>query len=66
MTLTQRYGACVVVVCWLRLDVVPLSVVLCALGYLRLLSILTTHSVCYPPPLSIVTASCDMSSGKLR
>jgi hypothetical protein len=37
---------CVVFVCWLRLDFVPLSVALGALGSLRLLSILTIHSAC--------------------
>jgi hypothetical protein len=36
--------------CWLRLDFVPLSVVLGALGPLRLLSILIIHSVCCPRP----------------
>jgi hypothetical protein len=41
---------CVVFMCWLRLDFVPISVVLGALGPLRLLSILTIHSVCYPRP----------------
>jgi hypothetical protein len=43
----------VVFVCWLRVDIVPLSVatiLLGALGSLRLLSILTIHSVSYPGP----------------
>jgi hypothetical protein len=37
---------CVVLVSWLRLDFVPLRVVLGASGSLRLLSIDTIHSVC--------------------
>jgi hypothetical protein len=41
---------CVVFVCWLGLEFVPLNVVLGTLGSLRLLSILTIHFVCYPRP----------------
>jgi hypothetical protein len=41
---------CVVFVGWLRVDIVPLSVVLGALGSLCFLSILTVHSVSYPRP----------------
>jgi hypothetical protein len=40
----------VVFVCWLRVDFVPLSVVLGASGSLHLLFILTTYSVSYPRP----------------
>jgi hypothetical protein len=47
-SLIERYVVCVLFVCWLRIAFVPLSVVLGALGSLRLLSILTIHSVCYP------------------
>jgi hypothetical protein len=47
----QRYAhndvVWVVSVCWLRLDFVPLSLVLGALGSLRLLSIFPIHSVWY-------------------
>jgi hypothetical protein len=46
----ERYAVCVVFVCWLRVAIMPLSVVLGALGSLRLLSILTIHSVSYPRP----------------
>jgi hypothetical protein len=45
LTLIERYVVCVVFVCWLRVDIVPRSVVLGALGSLRLLSTLTIHSV---------------------
>jgi hypothetical protein len=41
------YDVFVVFVCCLRLDFVPLSVVLGALGSLRLLSTLTIQSVCH-------------------
>jgi hypothetical protein len=41
---------CVVFVCWLRLEFVPFSVAVGSFGSLRLLSILTIHSVCYPRP----------------
>jgi hypothetical protein len=41
---------CEVFVCWLRVDIVPLNVVLGAFGSLRLLLILTTDSVSYPRP----------------
>jgi hypothetical protein len=49
-SLIERYVVCVVFVCWLRVDIVPLSVVLGALGSLSLLSILTIHSVSYLRP----------------
>jgi hypothetical protein len=39
-----------VFVSWLRVDIVPLRVLLGALGSLCLLSILTIHSVSYPRP----------------
>jgi hypothetical protein len=48
--LIERSDVCVVFVCWLRLDFVPLCVVLGALGSLRLLYIHTHRSVCYPRP----------------
>jgi hypothetical protein len=53
LTLIERYHVCVVFVCWLRLDfarVVCTSIGLGALGSLRLLSMLTIPSVCYPRP----------------
>jgi hypothetical protein len=46
----ERYHVFVVLLCWLRLDFVPLDVVLGAWGSLRLLSILTIHSLCCPRP----------------
>jgi hypothetical protein len=46
----EHYVAFVVFVCWLRLDFVPLSLVLGALGSLRLLSILAFRSVSSPRP----------------
>jgi hypothetical protein len=58
LTLIERCDVCVCVVfvCWLGLEFVPLSVVLGTLGSLRLLSI---PSFCLlSAPLSIVTASC--------
>jgi hypothetical protein len=48
LTLIERCVVCVVFVCWLRVSVMPLSVVLGALCVLRLLSILTIQSVSYP------------------
>jgi hypothetical protein len=48
--LIECYVVCVMFVCWLRVDIVPLSVVLGALGALCLLSILTIPSVSYPCP----------------
>jgi hypothetical protein len=50
LTLIERYVVCAKFVCWLRADIVPLSVVLGALGSLCLFSILTIHSVSYPRP----------------
>jgi hypothetical protein len=47
LSLIERIVVCVVFVCWLRVDAVPLSAVLGALGSLRLLSILIIHSVSY-------------------
>jgi hypothetical protein len=48
--LIERVVVRVVFVCWLRVDIVPLSAVLGALGSLRLLSLLTIHSVSNPRP----------------
>jgi hypothetical protein len=41
---------CVVFVCWLRVDIVPLSVVLGASGSSCSVSILAIHSVSCPRP----------------
>jgi hypothetical protein len=51
------YVVCVVFVCRLRLDFLPLSVVLGALGSLNLLSIHTIPSVCYPRPYRLLEAT---------
>jgi hypothetical protein len=52
MTLVSSgsFACSVVFLCWLRLDFVPLSVVLGAFDSLSLLSIHTIPSVCYPRP----------------
>jgi hypothetical protein len=44
-TTNPTAAVCVEFVRWLRVDIMPLSVVLGALGSLRLLSILTIHTV---------------------
>jgi hypothetical protein len=50
LTLIERCVVCVVFVCWLQVDIVPLSVVLGALASLCSLPILAIHSVSYPHP----------------
>jgi membrane protein YqaA with SNARE-associated domain len=50
LTLIERYVVCVVFVSWLRVAIVPLSVVLGALASLCLLSIQTIHSISSPRP----------------
>jgi hypothetical protein len=45
LTWIERFDVCVVFVSWLQLEFVPLRVLLGALGSLRLLSIVTIHSV---------------------
>jgi hypothetical protein len=53
-TLIERYVVCAVIVCWLRIDFAPLSVVLGALGYLRFPSL--QFILLLSAPLSIVTS----------
>jgi hypothetical protein len=57
LTLVERFVVLVVFVCWLRVDIAPLSVVLGALGSLRLLPILTIHSLF--PIRALVDCHCN-------
>jgi hypothetical protein len=56
----------VVFVCWLQLDIVPLSVVLGALGSLSLISIHIVPSVCYPRPCRLKRLYSDLGCSALN